>query len=138
MASTKVCNVRFDDNVITTTVTASSTAVQTWLNEVLSVHRCGLHKPVGLDVKWLLGYTAILQLCVGHHCLILAPPRRPHPQRALGIPQRPQLHVRRRGRGGGRRAAPERLQPVVVAKLKDLAKLATQMMGRSDLRDAGL
>ncbi|CAL4962248.1 unnamed protein product [Urochloa decumbens] len=77
MGKTKVCDVRFEGELIHTTVTSSGEAVEGWLDEIYSVHRRRLQKlVVGLDVEWRPlfgpGYsrTALLQLCVGRRCII--------------------------------------------------------------------
>ncbi|BFG29197.1 hypothetical protein CerSpe_154710 [Prunus speciosa] len=67
----------FDDN-IETLVTHTPSKVRSWIQKIKYVHRFRLHELiVGLDVEWRPSFTqgvtnpvAILQLCVGHNCLI--------------------------------------------------------------------
>jgi ribonuclease D len=145
MAATKVCNVRFEGNVITTTVTASGAAVESWLDEILSVHRRRLHKlVVGLDVEWRPSFsrayskTAILQLCVGRRCLIFQLLHADYVPNTLDefLSDPDYTFV-----GVGVAADVERLEndyDLEVANAEDLAELAAKEMGRPDLRNAGL
>ncbi|XP_021749087.1 Werner Syndrome-like exonuclease [Chenopodium quinoa] len=71
-------NVNFGDHSIATTVTSSAASVETWINRVKNIHRRRLYKlVVGLDIEWrpntsryFRNPVAVLQLCVGHHCLV--------------------------------------------------------------------
>lgn len=67
-------DVKFDDDHVLTTVTSSGTDVDQWIDEITRKHQDRLHKLViGIDTEWCLNATksiAILQLCVGHHCLV--------------------------------------------------------------------
>lgn len=74
---TYVTPVAFEGYVITATVTSSGKAVEDWIQEIYSSYHRLLHKLiVGLDVEWRPSYSrvqnrvALLQLCVGRHCLI--------------------------------------------------------------------
>ena len=78
-AETFVTDVTFEEDEIITTVTSSGTAVKRWLREIRYVYRWVYHKLiVGLDVEWRPSYymcgeqnpVALLQLCIGHRCLI--------------------------------------------------------------------
>ncbi|KAG1371377.1 Werner Syndrome-like exonuclease [Cocos nucifera] len=62
---------------IVTSVTSSGDEVQDWLDEILRIHRCRLHRLiVGLDLEWrpsnsrFQNPVAVLQLCVGRRCLV--------------------------------------------------------------------
>ncbi|XP_077242086.1 3'-5' exonuclease-like [Tasmannia lanceolata] len=63
---------------ILTTVTNTASVVKSWLSEIGRIHRRRLrHLIVGLDIEWRPNHqrnvqnpVAILQLCVGHRCLI--------------------------------------------------------------------
>lgn len=62
---------------ISTTVTATATAVDEWISDIYRIHRRRLpHLIVGLDVEWRPRFkagcnpAATLQLCVGSRCLI--------------------------------------------------------------------
>uniref|UniRef100_A0A803LT62 3'-5' exonuclease domain-containing protein n=2 Tax=Chenopodium quinoa TaxID=63459 RepID=A0A803LT62_CHEQI len=71
-------NVNFSNHSIATTVTSSAESVESWINRVEYIHRRRLHKlVVGLDIEWrpntsryFRNPVAVLQLCVGHHCLV--------------------------------------------------------------------
>jgi ribonuclease D len=69
----------FDDDAILTTLTDSGDVVDFWLNEICRIHRRRLRRlVVGLDVEWRPSYSrydapppvAVLQICVGHRCLV--------------------------------------------------------------------
>lgn len=144
MAATKVYNVGFGADVITTTVTTSGAAVEGWLDEVLAVHRRRLHKlVVGLDVEWRPSFgrayskTAILQLCVGRRCLIFQLLRCDYIPDALGE----FLGAGYTFVGVGVEADAERLwndYGLKVDQTVDLAYLAAEKMERPDLRNAGM
>ncbi|XP_062095164.1 3'-5' exonuclease-like [Humulus lupulus] len=63
---------------VRTLVTTSASMVDSWISETQRIHNRRLHGLiVGLDVEWRPSYTssvnnpvAIIQLCVGHRCLI--------------------------------------------------------------------
>ncbi|PKA66661.1 Werner Syndrome-like exonuclease [Apostasia shenzhenica] len=62
---------------ISTTLTASADEVDSWIAEILRVHRRRLDRLiVGLDCEWRPSFSrvqnpvALLQLCVGRRCLI--------------------------------------------------------------------
>ena len=67
----------YADN-IQVTVAKKAVHVHQWISRIRRLHRHCLHKLlVGLDTEWLPNFApgddhpiAILQLCVGHHCLI--------------------------------------------------------------------
>ncbi|KAM7514125.1 hypothetical protein LguiA_003708 [Lonicera macranthoides] len=65
--------ISYHDHILTT-VTRRGTDVDRWINDIMIKHRKQLDKLViGIDTEWCLNATksiAILQLCVGHHCLI--------------------------------------------------------------------
>lgn len=145
MAATRVYNVRFEGDEITTTVTASGAAVEDWLDEVLAVHRRRLHKlVVGLDVEWRPSFsraystTAIVQLCVGRRCLIFQLLHADYIPSALDefLGDSGYTFV-----GVGVQADADRLwndYELEVARTEDLAQLAAERMERPDLRNAGL
>ncbi|XP_044470520.1 Werner Syndrome-like exonuclease [Mangifera indica] len=74
----RIWKIRFYDNIIYTTVTSCAADVNHWIHKTMHIHRFKLHKlMVGLDTEWCLPTktdkhqkVAILQLCVGHRCLI--------------------------------------------------------------------
>ncbi|KAJ1284629.1 hypothetical protein BS78_03G219700 [Paspalum vaginatum] len=145
MGKTTVWNVTFEGDEITTTVTSSGSAVAGWIDEVRSVHRRRLYKlVVGLDVEWrpVFGYgynrTALLQLCVGRRCLIF---------QLLHADNFPKALREFLGDSGfrfvgvGVAADAERIRNdygLAVGSTVDLAVLASEKMGRPDLRYAGL
>ena len=65
--------ISYHDHILTT-VTRRGTDVDQWINDIMIKHREQLDKLViGIDTEWCLNATksiAILQLCVGHRCLI--------------------------------------------------------------------
>uniref|UniRef100_A0A0E0JIE7 3'-5' exonuclease domain-containing protein n=1 Tax=Oryza punctata TaxID=4537 RepID=A0A0E0JIE7_ORYPU len=71
--------VAFDKANIHTTVTAYGQEVEDWLDEILRIHSHRLSRLiVGIDVEWRpasgsrgRGPVAVLQICVGHRCLIV-------------------------------------------------------------------
>ncbi|KAK9161761.1 hypothetical protein Syun_008102 [Stephania yunnanensis] len=81
-----VYDVHYDDDRITTTVTADPATVTNWISQVEWIHRRRLHNLViGLDVEWRpnvhrnqqnpvallqLCVGRVLQLCAGGRCLI--------------------------------------------------------------------
>ncbi|CAO1948422.1 unnamed protein product [Urochloa humidicola] len=147
MAETKVFTVRFGQDEITTTVTSSGRAVDRWIAEVLSAHRPGGARRdiiVGLDVEWRPSYSsaqnpaATLQLCVGRRCLIFQLLHADYfPAALLGF-----LGDRTiRFFGVGVEADAARLRAdhgLAVANAVDLRGLAAEVMGRPELRQAGL
>ncbi|EES03385.1 hypothetical protein BDA96_03G266000 [Sorghum bicolor] len=146
MAATRVYKVRFEEDLITTTVTASGADVESWLDEVLAVHRRRLHKlVVGLDVEWRPSFsrayskTAILQLCVGRRCLVFQILRAGYVPIALAEflgDDSGYTFV-----GVGVEADAQRLcddYGLEVGHTVDLAYLAAEKMERRDLRNAGL
>ncbi|KAM7271553.1 hypothetical protein ACFE04_030767 [Oxalis oulophora] len=72
-----VCNVKFHNHKIFTTVTSSESAVDEWIAQTLRITRNELCDVlVGLDTEFKLSHcdgrqpVAIAQLCIGHRCLI--------------------------------------------------------------------
>ncbi|XP_065853255.1 3'-5' exonuclease-like [Euphorbia lathyris] len=72
-------DITFYTNQIHTLLTHSPSLVDQWLTETHQIHQLNPSKPstVGLDVEWRPNFSrnidnpiAILQLCVGHRCLI--------------------------------------------------------------------
>lgn len=66
-----------ETDYIKTTLTSSGDIVDSWISEILRIHRRRLHRLiVGLDLEWRPSYSryqnpiALLQLCVGRRCLI--------------------------------------------------------------------
>ncbi|CAO2204265.1 unnamed protein product [Urochloa humidicola] len=145
MGKTKVCDVRFEGELIVTTVVSSGETVEDWLDEILSLHRRRLHKlVVGLDVEWRPrfgpGYstTALLQLCVGRRCLIFQLIHADYFPEALDefLDDTDFRFV-----GVGVRDDAVRLSndcKTEVGNTVDLAELAADKMDRPDLRHAGL
>ncbi|OWM73109.1 Werner Syndrome-like exonuclease [Punica granatum] len=72
--------VTFYHDVINTRVTNDPSEVERWINVMEYIHQGNLHKlVVGLDLEWRPNLTgdraqdnpvALIQLCVGHQCLI--------------------------------------------------------------------
>ncbi|KAF3457010.1 hypothetical protein FNV43_RR01667 [Rhamnella rubrinervis] len=71
--------VNFSGSVIHTTVTSSAEDVDRWLSKLYHAHsrRWTSTSLVGLDIEWRPYYppsdrnpVAIMQICIGHHCLI--------------------------------------------------------------------
>ncbi|TVU00176.1 hypothetical protein EJB05_54412, partial [Eragrostis curvula] len=131
-------NVMFQGAAISTTVTSSGDAVDNWLYEVRAVHRRRLHRlVVGLNVP-TSSPAALLQLCVGRHCLILQFLHADYLPDALAdfLAEPCYTFV---GVGVGEDA--KRLSDdwdLEVASTVDLAGLAAEEMDRPDLRRAGL
>uniref|UniRef100_A0A0D9V3S0 3'-5' exonuclease domain-containing protein n=1 Tax=Leersia perrieri TaxID=77586 RepID=A0A0D9V3S0_9ORYZ len=139
---TYVTEVTFNNAVITTTVTSSGAAVEVWLRDLRATY--GPSLIVGLDVEWRPSYcaeqnpVALLQLCVGHMCLIFQFLHADYVPAAL----------RRFLNGSGDRFVgvgvvmdAERLSDdhgLPVANTTDLRPLAAQVLGRPDLRQVGL
>ncbi|KAM3270980.1 hypothetical protein P3S67_029182 [Capsicum chacoense] len=73
-----VYDVPFYTDQLEVTVTKNSTVVNDWILQTVHAHRRRLHKLlVGLDIEWLPCFNredshpvALLQLCVGHRCLL--------------------------------------------------------------------
>ncbi|KZV14930.1 Werner Syndrome-like exonuclease [Dorcoceras hygrometricum] len=76
MTSTR--KIVYSNDSVHTTITRSPATVSRWLSRTQSIHRRRLHHLiVGLDVEWQPSFTrgvhhpvAVLQICVGHRCLI--------------------------------------------------------------------
>jgi ribonuclease D len=145
MVGTRFWRVTFEDDVISTTVTSSGEAVESWIEEVECVHRRRLHKlVVGLDVEWRPSFgpaysrTALLQLCVGRRCLIFQILHADYVPDALAEFL---LDPNYRFVGVGVRSDAQRLWRdwrLEVTNTEDLAELAADEMGRPDLLRAGL
>lgn len=79
-ATFEIYDVTFHDEHIKTTVTSNTSVVDCWIDEILRIHQRNLHNLiVGLDTEWCFDITkkgpqpqpiAVLQLCIGHRCLI--------------------------------------------------------------------
>lgn len=73
-------NINFFDHSIRTTVTCDPDTVTSWINSIEIIHHRRLRNlVVGLDIEWLPNFynrhpsrnpISVLQLCVGHHCLV--------------------------------------------------------------------
>lgn len=71
-------SVKLADRSITTTLTWLASEVERWITDTIRIHRRRLdHLVVGLDVEWRPSFNprvehpaALLQLCVGHRCLV--------------------------------------------------------------------
>ncbi|KQK09032.1 Werner Syndrome-like exonuclease [Brachypodium distachyon] len=138
---TYVTDVTFEENVIITTVTSSGVAVEGWLREIRSFLG---DLVVGLDVEWRPSRcssqnpVALLQLCVGHRCLIFqllhadfVPPALSEFLADLNV----------RFVGVGVQDDVERLSDdheLNVANAKDLRELAADGFHMPELRQAGL
>ncbi|PKA58176.1 Werner Syndrome-like exonuclease [Apostasia shenzhenica] len=131
---------------ISTTLTASADEVNSWIAEILRVHRRRLNRLiVGLDCEWRPSFTraqqnpvALLQLCVGRRCLIF---------QLLYADEIPSslLDFLHDGRftfvGVGIHNDVERLDDergISVYNAKDLKEIAAEKMQRPDLRQKGL
>ncbi|KAF3457040.1 hypothetical protein FNV43_RR01697 [Rhamnella rubrinervis] len=71
--------VKFSGALIHTTLTSSAEDVDRWLSKLYQAHwrRSASNSLVGLDIEWRPYYrpsdrnpVAIMQICMGHHCLI--------------------------------------------------------------------
>ncbi|KAF8675812.1 hypothetical protein HU200_047302 [Digitaria exilis] len=140
----EVIEVTFGDDVIPTTVTSSGDAVEGWLAEVRAAAAAPSDLIVGLDVEWRPSRrsdqnpVATLQLCVGRRCLIFQLLHADRIPRALSefLGDRGVRFV-----GVGVEADAERLSEdheLDVVNAVDLRGLAAEVMGRPDLRQAGL
>ncbi|KAG0484850.1 hypothetical protein HPP92_008929 [Vanilla planifolia] len=128
-----------------TTVTASADQVFAWISDILQIHRYRLHHlVVGIDIEWRPSFSryqnpvALLQLCVGHRCLIF---------QLLYSDFIPQdladflVDDRFTFVGVGIEGDVERLADdlnLLVFNTVDLRELAAQRMGRDDMRRKGL
>ncbi|KAK9139161.1 hypothetical protein Scep_008842 [Stephania cephalantha] len=142
-----VYDVHYDDDRITTTVTADPATVTNWISQVEWIHRRRLHNLViGLDVEWRPNVhrnqynpVALLQLCVGRRCLIFQFLHAPGvPRSLLAFLGRPHYTFV----GIGIEHDVERLEEdhsVRVARWEDLGVLADECLGRDGgLRRVGL
>ncbi|WOL15976.1 hypothetical protein Cni_G24758 [Canna indica] len=132
------------DHVLTT-VTASGAKVERWVDKILNTHRCRLHQlVVGLDCEWRPSYSpqqnpvAVLQICVGHRCLIFQLQHADYtPQSLVDFLGDDRFTFV----GAGVDGDAQRLQEdeeLNVANTLDLRHLAVEKLGRPDLRNAGL
>ncbi|CAO2182960.1 unnamed protein product [Urochloa humidicola] len=135
--------VSFDEDWIDTTLTDSGDVVEWWLAETYRLHRRG--HVAGLDVEWRPSAApaqqspvAVLQICVGHRCLvfqILRADRVPATLYAfLADPRFTFVGVGVRDDAAKLRAG----YGLRVANAADLRPLAAGAMGRPDLLRAGL
>ncbi|CAL4961532.1 unnamed protein product [Urochloa decumbens] len=132
--------VSFDEDCIDTTLTDSGDVVEWWLAETYRMHRRG--HVAGLDVEWRPALTqspvAVLQLCVGHRCLvfqILRADRVPAMLAAfLADPRFTFVGVGVRDDAAKLRAG----YALRVANAVDLRRLAADATGRPELLRAGL
>ncbi|XP_044505131.1 Werner Syndrome-like exonuclease [Mangifera indica] len=139
-------DVKFDDHQILTLVTNTSAIVDSWISEIQRIHRRRLHRLiVGFDVEWRPNYRrdqdnpiAVLQLCVGHRCLIF---------QLFHAPSIPQSLVNFLANnnysfvGVGIKKDVEKLYDdyqLRVENVYDLRDLAVQSTGNQELRNAGL
>jgi ribonuclease D len=142
---TFVMYVAFEGHEIKTTITSSGTAVKRWLREIRYMYRWVYHKLiVGLDVEWRPSYShvqnpvAVLQLCVGHRCLVFQILHADFvPQDLVDFLADPGF----RFVGVAVRGDADRLSDdhgLHVVNTVDLRRLAAEGMHRPDLRQAGL
>ncbi|CAO2171375.1 unnamed protein product, partial [Urochloa humidicola] len=133
--------VSFDEECIDTTLTDSGDVVEWWLAETYRLHRRG--HVAGLDVEWrpVLAQrspVAVLQLCVGHRCLvfqILRADRIPAMLAAfLADPRFTFVGVGIHDDAAKLRAG----YGLRVANAADLRRLAADAMGRPEPLRAGL
>ncbi|XP_057971399.1 3'-5' exonuclease-like [Malania oleifera] len=131
---------------IRTLVTATPSMVDFWIFEIQHFHRRKLHRLiVGLDVEWRPNnrhYTnnpvAILQLCVGHRCLIFQLICAPHiPQSLSRFLANPDYTFVGVGIAGDVEKMVEHYG-LEVSNTVDLGELAASALGVRELRTAGL
>ncbi|PKU78769.1 Werner Syndrome-like exonuclease [Dendrobium catenatum] len=134
--------VTFDETEnIETTLTASGDEVDSWISNIL---RLSNRFVVGIDVEWRPSFSryqnpvALLQLCVGHHCLIF---QLLHADYIPGSLEQflsdPSFTFVGVGINGDvERLAEER--DLSVCNAVDLRELAAERMGRNEMRQKGL
>ncbi|CAL9206520.1 unnamed protein product [Musa hybrid cultivar] len=134
-----------DSDHIYTTVTASGSDVEEWIDEILRIHRRRLNRlVVGLDAEWRPSFSptqnpvAVLQLCVGRRCLLFLLLHADYVPYSLAdfLADHRFTFV-----GVGVDGDAERLdeeQNLQIANAVDLRTLAADKMGQRGLKNAGL
>ncbi|KAI0528894.1 hypothetical protein KFK09_001437 [Dendrobium nobile] len=134
--------VTFDETEnIETTLTASGDEVESWISNIL---RLSNRFVVGIDVEWRPSFSryqnpvALLQLCVGHHCLIFQLLHADYiPGSLENFLSDPSFTFVGVGINGDvERLAEER--DLSVCNAVDLRELAAERMGRNEMRQKGL
>ncbi|KAK8926109.1 hypothetical protein KSP39_PZI018933 [Platanthera zijinensis] len=128
---------------ILTTLTASGDEVHYWISDILRL-RNRRHFVVGIDVEWRPSYsrmrnpTALLQICVGHRCLIFQLLHADYiPLSLEEFLSNPRFTFV----GVGINGDIERLvqdSGLMVQNAVDLRQLAVEMIGRFEMRQMGL
>ncbi|KAK1291683.1 hypothetical protein QJS10_CPB17g00656 [Acorus calamus] len=137
----------FEDAHITTVVTSSGDEATEWVNEVLSINHRSTTTTiiVGLDIEWRPNFgrqydnpAAVLQLCIGHHCLVFQLLHCDYiPEALSGFLSNPNFTFI----GVGIGEDVEKLvvdHDLMVANTKDLRVMAVEETGRGELRREGL
>ncbi|XP_052180856.1 3'-5' exonuclease-like isoform X2 [Diospyros lotus] len=140
-----VYDVTFFGDQILTTVTHSPPFVDSWISEIVRIHRRRLHSLiVGLDIEWRPNNrfydnpAATLQLCVGHRCLIFQLIHAPYmPQSLIDFLGNPVYTFVGVGIDGDVEKLTEEYG-LSVATTLDLRRLAAEECGMRELRNAGL
>ncbi|KAK1441477.1 hypothetical protein QVD17_07397 [Tagetes erecta] len=139
-------DVTFYNHTISTIVTNTPSFVDTWISDTERIHHHNLPSLIiGLDVEWRPNQSrnidnpvATLQLCVGHRCLIFQILHSP------SIPQSLTNFLRNSSytfTGVGIENDVEKLiedYNLVVAKMEDVRKLAADVYGLKELKNAGI
>lgn len=139
-------SISFNGHIIITTVTADPLSVSNWISNIRQIHRHRLHYLiVGLDVEWRpnfsRGYSnpvALLQLCVGCHCLVFQIIHAPYiPDSLKSFLTDPNF----RFVGVAINSDVERLMDdyaLNVACMEDLRRVAAIVLDMNELNQAGL
>ncbi|KAL0927392.1 hypothetical protein M5K25_001557 [Dendrobium thyrsiflorum] len=134
-----------DTDYIKTTLTSSGDEVDSWISDILRIHRRRLSRLiVGIDLEWRPSYSryqnpiALLQICVGRRCLIFKLLFADYIPASLGEFL---ADLRFTFVGVGVQADADRLENergLYVSNAVDLRDLANEMMERNDMKRKGL